>query len=417
MRKALLIAYHYPPVKISSGVQRTLAFSQYLEIYGWKPILLTVNPRAYPAISDDQLKDIPDTILIKRAFALDTAKHLSIGGRYLRLMAIPDRWVSWLIGGLFSGLALIRKHKPDVILSTYPIATAHLIGLVLSKLSGTPFIADFRDSMFDDTYPKQKGMRFIHRTIERWVINACRYAIFTTPGAVRLYRSRYPNISTGNFKLITNGYNEDIFREIESDLPSHKIDEVVKSDRLVLVHSGVIYPDERDPKYFFQAISELKRDNLVNGDDLQILLRATGHDDIYHKQLKKFAIDDIVHLMPGIDYRDALIEMMSSDGLIVLQGSSCNHQIPAKIYEYFRAKKPIIALTDRHGDTGVLLKQAGIITIADLNDVVAIKNTLLEFLVLINTNNASVATEDVIRRYSRRNITKDLADTFFDAIK
>ena len=40
MRKLLMVAFHYPPIRGSSGVQRTLKFSRYLPSLGWQPIVL-----------------------------------------------------------------------------------------------------------------------------------------------------------------------------------------------------------------------------------------------------------------------------------------------------------------------------------------------------------------------------------------
>ena len=56
MKRVLLIAFHFPPVRGSSGLQRTLAFSRYLPEFGWQPSVLTADPRAYEATGDDQLK-------------------------------------------------------------------------------------------------------------------------------------------------------------------------------------------------------------------------------------------------------------------------------------------------------------------------------------------------------------------------
>ena len=97
MRKLLMIAYHYPPVKGSSGIQRTLKFSAYLREHGWEPIILTVHPRAYAQVSDDQMGEIPAGMEVERAFALDTSRHLALGKRYLGWMAQPDRWAAWTL--------------------------------------------------------------------------------------------------------------------------------------------------------------------------------------------------------------------------------------------------------------------------------------------------------------------------------
>src|SRR4051812_8923822 len=146
-KRILLVAYHFPPVQGSSGLQRTLKFAQYLPSFGWQAAVLTAHPRAYEHVTADQVDDIPASTFVRRAFALDTARHLSIRGAYPRALALPDRWVSWWFGAVPAGLALIRRFKPDVIWSTFPIATAHLVGLTLAHLTRLPWVADFRDAM------------------------------------------------------------------------------------------------------------------------------------------------------------------------------------------------------------------------------------------------------------------------------
>jgi len=153
-RNVLMIAFHFPPVKGSSGIQRTLRFSQYLPSFGWQPIVLSANKRAYESISHEKVGDISSYTIVKRAFALDTKQHLSINGRFLEFLAIPDRWISWFFGGVIQGLLIYRKFKPLIIWSTYPIATAHLIGYALHRLTGLPWIADLRDPMAQDGYPE-----------------------------------------------------------------------------------------------------------------------------------------------------------------------------------------------------------------------------------------------------------------------
>ena len=152
-----MVAYHYPPWNGGSGIHRTLKFTKYLPEYGWQPIVLTADRRAYPE-NGSAACEIPDGIDVARAFALDTAQHLSFRGSYLRWTALPDRWISWWPGAVLAGRRLIRQHRPDLIWSTYPIATAHLIGMTLHRLSGIPWVADFRDPMTE--VDPQTGQEF-----------------------------------------------------------------------------------------------------------------------------------------------------------------------------------------------------------------------------------------------------------------
>src|SRR5437879_1067053 len=195
-----MIAYHFPPFGGGSGIHRTLKFSRYLSDYGWQPTVLTINPRAYPRTEEID-RDGSMGVRTIRSFALDTARHLSIRGAYPRWMALPDRWMSWWPSAVAVGAALIRTHRPDVIWSTYPIATAHLIGLTLNRLSSIPWIADFRDPMTDtdpqsgQEYPLDARIRRANARIERWTMNHCTRAVVTTPGTLSIYVNRFPAVS------------------------------------------------------------------------------------------------------------------------------------------------------------------------------------------------------------------------------
>lgn len=411
MNRALLIAFHFPPIQVSSGVQRTLAHARYLPQYGWEPMVLTAHPRAYQITHQDQLKDIPEQTIVARAFTLDTARHLAIAGRYLDTLALPDRWCTWWLGGVVSGLRMIRRYKPSVIWSTYPIATAHLIALTLHRLTGLPWVADFRDSMTEEGYPREGLRRKVFLWIERQTLSACSKAVFTTPGAIRMYAERYPDIPNDHWVQIPNGYNESIFADVEASLG---IGEQAVDDSQVrtLVHSGVIYPSERDPEPFFQALSALKKKRVIDAENLQIVLRSTGHEEFFQPMLAKYEIEDIVTMAPGIGYRDALREVLNADGLLVLQAANCNHQIPAKIYEYFRSRRPVFAMTDKDGDTARTLMEAGIDAIAPLDDATAISSRLQEFLEQLQEGTAPKASDEAVKKSSREYASEILAGIF-----
>src|SRR5690242_9573515 len=99
-KRILMVAYHYPPCVGSSGQQRTLCFSKDLLKLGWQPLILTAKEKAYALTGDDQLNDIPRDVPVTRAFALDTSRHLSIRGRYIRSLALPDSWMTWWLGAV-----------------------------------------------------------------------------------------------------------------------------------------------------------------------------------------------------------------------------------------------------------------------------------------------------------------------------
>ena len=110
-----------------------------------------------------------------------------------------------------------------------------------------------------------------------------------------------------------------------------------------------------------------------------------------------------------IPYREALCEMMASDGLLVFQAGNCNHQIPAKIFEYLRAQKPILTMTDPRGDTAALMSAAGIDSIVRLDSVEEIQAGLMKFVDQIHQRKAPLPKCETIAKYSRKEGAKDLA--------
>ncbi|MCK7578194.1 MAG: hypothetical protein MZV65_22300 [Chromatiales bacterium] len=111
---------------------------------------------------------------------------------------------------------MIRRYRPALIWSTYPIATAHWVGSLLQRLSGLPWIADFRDPMVADGYPTDpRTWRSFKRIEERNRLERARLSVFTTPGAMRDYAARYPQAAE-RLAVIENGYDEGAFTDLRS---------------------------------------------------------------------------------------------------------------------------------------------------------------------------------------------------------
>ena len=402
-KRVLMVAFHFPPQRGSSGIQRTLKFAQLLPASGWQPLVLSAHPRAYDATSDDQLKDIAPNTVVRRAFALNTRRHISWRGRYLGFMAVPDRWISWWLGAVPAGLGLLRRYRPDVIWSTYPIASAHLIGMTLSRLSGVPWVADMRDPMADEVYPAPGLVRRAHCWIEAQTVQRAAAVVCTTPGAVALYRARYPQLPPTRFRLIENAYDEEQFVAAQTRLAARVCapKKALQTAPLRLLHSGVVYPLERDPRALFTAVATLKKNGAIDSARVRIILRASGHDEEMRALIAHHGIGTIVSLAPPLPYGAALEEMLEADGLLILQAANCNQQVPAKLYEYMRARRPVLALTDAAGDTSATLRAAGIDNIAALDDAAAIATALLRFVKQIETHTAPLASDATIGLHAR----------------
>ncbi|MGE5623139.1 MAG: glycosyltransferase, partial [Bacillota bacterium] len=248
--------------------------------------------------------------------------------------------------------------------------------------------------------------RRMYAWIERQAVTRCQKAVFTTHSALNAYRVRYPDVPEEKFVVIENGYDEDGFRGIEAGT------ECAGRSRVTLLHSGVLYSEGRDPSAFLEAIAHLKAAGTARASTLRVILRATGDDDRFSALARKYGVDDMVRIEPPVPYREALREMLEVDGLLVFQGAHFNTQVPAKIYEYFRARKPILGLVDPAGETARVLASAGFGDTAPMDDAQSIAPALDGFLQKVRAGRAYIASGEVIAAASRQRRTGELAQVF-----
>ena len=410
-KNVLIVAFHFPPMGGSSGGLRSLKFVKYLRDHDWHPTVLTVNPRVYDRLDNSGLPEIPDETKIIRAFALDARKHLSIRSRYPGFLAIPDRWSSWLLGAVPAGLSAIRRYNIDVIFSTYPVASAALVGMTLQRLSGRPWIADFRDPMIEEGYPSDPGVYRAHAWIEKRAIRNARRVVYTTQSTREDQIRRYPDLAGERSLVISNGYDEQDFARIVR----HSSDEPVA--RVRLVHGGIIYPEDRNPEPLFAAVRRLFDEDRIPRDSLVIELRGSKLDSTYQQRLDEKGIADVVKLLPGIPYNEFLQDASRAEGLLILQGKSCDRQIPAKVYEYLRLGKPLLALTSDSGESAALLRSTGGATIVDIDDEIAIASAICEFHAAVIAGTHPGPDAKVVSQYSRAAQAGRLAECLDDLLE
>lgn len=399
-----MIAFHYPPIAASAGALRSRAFVSYLPRNGWHAHVLAPKVSIYT--ETERHAFMPDAGEIHRCWGLDTRRDLGWNGRYLGLAAIPDRWISWAPAAIATGLRIIRRHPIEAIWSTYPIATSHLIASILAHRTNLPWIAEFRDPV-ERYSPGSTLQNTAQRCIERRVVRYATRTVFVTRGALADSRRRYPE-SADRLALIPNGYDPSL--EPMQSRPSFQN----RGGPLRLLHTGQLYRDGRNPTALFDALFRLRERGLVDASRLQIIFRNSQEEAFYQQQIDQWGVGDLVSLAPCVDHRQALSEQREADGLLLLQGRRFNHQIPAKLFEYLRAHRPVLALIDRGGDTAALLDELEAGIQAAIDDPESIAAALQTFLARERHGSGReseswVVDNHKLARYSRENQTVELA--------
>ena len=400
----LMIAFHFPPAAMGSGHLRTLGFARNLPESGWDPIVLSARALAYPRTAPMNDDSTPPGCLVHRAFALDARRHLGIKGKYPGFLAQPDRWISWWPAAVWNGLRLIRRHRVRVIWSTYPIMSAHCIARTLSAITKLPWVADFRDPVASSVSAENPYSVASQRRWEARVLRSAARIVFTTQAALDDYAERFPAASReGRLAVIANGYEETAFADLQATPPP------LVGRPLVLLHSGLLYSEGRNPVPFFEALSRLKASGNIDARNLSVILRASGSESTYAQAIQRLGLDDIVTLAPPVSYKDALVEQAKADALLLFQGSKFDRQIPAKLYEYLRIGRPIFALVGEHGDTAKTLRDTGGAELAPLDDADTIMTRLAVFIAAVRDGRAAKPRLDVAVKYSRREGANALA--------
>jgi hypothetical protein len=164
-------------------------------------------------------------------------------------------------------------------------------------------------------------------------------------------------------------------------------------------------------------LAALRQAGTVDAARLRVVLRAPGDIAATSALVAQFDVGDLVEVLPPVPYREALQEMLAADGLLVFQGTPFNTQIPAKIYEYFRARKPILGLVDTAGETARVLGAAGFASVAHIDRKEEIMPVLARFIDEIRNGSAYRATDELIQASSRVYRARQLAEVFDRAVQ
>lgn len=404
-----MIAFHYPPEGGSSGVLRTLKFSKYLSEFGWQPYVLTLKENIYESRDYILYRSIPENVIVWRTNAIDTKKHLSFWGRYPRLFAIPDRYIGWLPFAVIRGIKLIRHNEIDVLYSTSPMASAHLIALVLSKLMHIPWIADFRDPWIEEIPETKSGVfvELIEKRLEKNVLQKASMIMVTTEFLRKELLRRHSWIKNEKIVVIPNGYDEEDFLH----LTDRKTD---GNSKFEILHAGVLNATYRNPLPILKAVYDLINEDTEIAQHILLTFLGGGpyvSSTEFRDAIKTFGLNNYINICPRIPYTESLESLSKASILLLIQhGEDTKNLIPAKAFEYLKVNRPIIAIT-LEGATSELINnfQAG--PVVHPSDTEGIKKAIKDLYYRYKEDkNLFSIDRNLLEQYSRKGLTKNLSN-------
>ena len=424
MKKVLIITYYWPPAG-GPGVQRVLKFAKYLPEFGWQPIILTVKNGEYPAIDESLTKEVPEGIKVHKTrtfepflfykfiigkgknyrlttHTLDTAENSSLGdkiSRWIRAnLFIPDARIGWLPFAVKKGVSIIRKENIDLLLSSSPPQTVHMIADKIARKTKVKWVTDFRDPWTD--YFRIKDLRRLgimkklDRLYEKRVLRHSNTIITSSDSLAELLSTKVKN----NYVTITNGYDEDDFLNAKKN----------ESDKFRIIYTGNV-SESQNPVNLFSAVKNLS-------DTIKKRIDISFYGNVHPKVIstvKQMDLYKIISFNSYIPHSEVITKIMSADILLLLipQFEINKNIIPGKIFEYLAAHKPIMGIGNPKGDSAEILNKSKLGKMYSY-DLTSWGNVILEYFE--NWEKGMLPSPDLtyINQFLRKKLTQKLSEIF-----
>lgn len=365
-RRLLLIANEFLPGS-GGSLQRILAIYRTFISAGWAVDVLT-SQQNLPAdqrtsAGRDAATENSLTLNlcsnpggnIYYAYSIDASKVFAIKGRYPGCLAAPDKFaLSWVPAALNLGREIIKKNKPDLIFSSSPTLSPHLVSDILSKHSGAKWIADYRDpTPYMHNRPMPGYLNWMHRRIDQRTLTKADGITFATHESQSLYIEKYPQLAKKALKVIPNGYSAVDMEKAKLQYEAEKTNYLRADNGLIIYYSGELYPNGRDPVPVFRALASYL--NNSPAVPVTILFQGAGDGAAFSSLLADLNIQDHVKFLPRVSYEESLNAMLKADVLLLIQDELFHNQVPGKLYEYIATGRTILLKTNPDSAT---LKQA-----------------------------------------------------------
>ncbi len=415
--KVLIITYYWPPAG-GSGVQRWLKFAKYLREFDIEPVIYTVDNANY-AIEDEKLQEeIPNGIEVIRKDIFEPNKLISFLGskkkktsagflkpnpgllgkiaQYVRAnYFIPDARKFWIKPSIKYLKNYLKQHPVDLIITTGPPHSLHLIGLQLKQELGVKWVSDFRDPWTEIDYfhhlPLTKKSLNKHRGFETEVLKKSDSVIVVGNEMKRSFQKQ-----SNKVEVITNGYDDEV------SSTTNQLD-----NSFSITHIGMMNAD-RNPKVFWEAIEELCVENEELKSDLKIRLIGEVSDEV-----KKNAsqLGDIVEFVKYVPHEEVKKYQCSTQVLLLCINNvpSAKGIITGKIFEYLQAKRPILAIGPEEGDAADILKKTQSGKIFGFSNKHDLKEHIAKLYKEYKKEELTVNSSN-ITQYHRRELTAQLAN-------
>jgi glycosyltransferase involved in cell wall biosynthesis len=421
----LIVAPQFPPCNLAA-VHRTRLFARHLPEFGWKPIVLTVEPEYYESSLDwDLMEFVPDDLRVERVPALPTEPVRLVGNIGIRSF-VP------MLRRIFQ---LERWEEIDFLYIPIPPHFSALLGRIVHALRGLPYGIDYIDPWVQEQWhPEEKPLnrhwwaRKMATVLEPIAVRKASLITGVAEGYFTDMLDRNPHL---NEQAVTaampyGGEKEDhrIVRQLDAEPYLFSTDD----EAVHFVYAGSLLPNAMDPlEKVFRAIENAPE---VFADvRFHFIGTGTSPDDPEGYKVRPVAErhglwGTVVDEHPArIPYLDALVHQGAADAVFVL-GSTEPHYTPSKVYQGVLAEKPVLAVLHEASSACEVIRTTHAGRVLDFGgetDLSTIETTFADEMRSFRRFAATFSSDQVdntaFERYSARSVTQTLSEGLTSALQ
>ncbi|MFU8860649.1 MAG: glycosyltransferase [Cyclonatronaceae bacterium] len=432
--RVLFIVYYLPPMG-SSGVQRPLKLIKYLPRFGWQPVVVAPVPGIYHTFDQSLLDELNETGAEVHRVQGNTLFHAA-GDRSFGLSALPESarsvlrsissWVylpdnkkGWIKPAISKCNEILASDKIDVIFSTAPPYSNHLIAADLGKRHGIPVVMDFRDDWLGShllnlptALHRNKMARFEKKTLQQAsLITAINQTMLLSLRSRNddeyLFAGTTGRRSDKQFMVLPQGFDPADFPDTGRNTATGK----VSSDRIKITYSGIFYGSQQ-PDVFLGAVKYLMDQNYISGRDIELVFQG-GLEKPVLNRISELGLEGVITNKGYLPHRKSVGNLSDSDLLWFTVGrqKNDNQVTTGKLFEYIGTGKPILGLVP-DGEAARILDEYGAGFRAEPDNQKQVQQVLTEILSKLRSKRIPKADPAFIHSFNRIDIAGRLASRF-----
>lgn len=413
--KVLIITYYWPPAG-GSGVQRWLKFVKYLQNFDVEPIVYTVDNANYPKEDKTLLHEVPTHIKIlkqpiweptnllfwKKKEAQKSDVSNAVNNGFLSFIRgnffIPDPKIFWVNSSVKFLHQYLKENKVDVVISTGPPHSMHLIAQKLKQKTNIKWIADFRDPWSNLYYNEEfKQLSFAKKKNEKLENSVFKNAdcILTVSNSLK---KEFDQKAT-RVEVITNGFDDEV---VTNTL-------ITLDEKFSISYIGLL-PKQSNPKLLFKVLSTLCAEDTDFKANLKLNFIGDISEDV-KKEIINYNLLENTNFIGYVSHKEAIAYQRKAQVLLLLipNVAKSGGILTGKLFEYLTAKRPILAMGPETGDLSEILKNTSSGVVVDFDNDAKLTSEIRNLYQQYKTGDLQVNSKN-IEQFHRKELTKSLSE-------